>query len=353
MAASRPDSRMRKKIPPTVEPSPAAPPPLRADPQERWGAPDWAQPFGPPRRRRSFLGLLLRVLVALLVLALLPIVALRWVPPPTTAFMLQSPTKPVQYRWVAAPKIAPVLRRAAVAAEDQKFWEHDGFDLEAIEKAREHNRRSKRRRGASTISQQTAKNLFLWPGGGYFRKGVEAGFTMLIETLWSKDRILEVYLNVAEFGPGIYGAEAAARAFFDKPAARLTAEEAARLVAVLPSPRKWSARNPGPYVQARTHWILGQIGYGSPQPRDEAEPLPPEFGDEAAPEFTEPPEPTVLEQIPPEDAVPVPASPLPPPAEPSPEALPTEPEPAPESVEPEPADPVEPQAPPAEEPPAE
>jgi len=222
-----------------------------------------------------------RLLLLALLLPPLTVVALRWLPPPTTAFMLQSPTRPVQYDWVPAKQIAEVARRAVVASEDQKFWQHDGFDREAIEKARAHNKRSKRRRGASTISQQTAKNLFLWSGGGYFRKGIEAGFTVLIETLWSKPRILEVYLNIAEFGPGLYGVEAASQAYFGKSAAQLSAGEAARLAAVLPSPRRWSAKAPGPYVQKRARWILGQMGYGAPVAEPEApEPLPGEVLEE-------------------------------------------------------------------------
>lgn len=194
-------------------------------------------------------------------LPLLAVLALRWLPPPTTAFMLASEAQPVRHVWVPQAAIAPVMRRAVVAAEDQKFWQHHGFDLEAIEKAYAHNQRDGARvRGASTISQQTAKNLFLWSGGGYFRKGLEAGLTVLIELLWSKERILTVYLNVAEFGPGVYGVEAAARTFFGKPASRLTAYEAARLAAVLPSPRRWKVNAPSAYVQQRTQWILRQMG---------------------------------------------------------------------------------------------
>jgi monofunctional biosynthetic peptidoglycan transglycosylase len=202
-----------------------------------------------------FMSLLLAA--AALVLA---IVALRWLPPPTSSYMLQSPVKPVQYRWVPAGDIADTARRAVVAAEDQKFWTHHGFDMEAIEQAQQYNSNPHHhRRGASTISQQTAKNLFLWPGG-YVRKGIEAGLTVLIEKLWGKNRILDVYLNIAEFGPGIYGVEAASQSFFGKPASRLSAEEAARLAA-------------GPYVQARTAWILGQMGYPSPgTPQEEPEP---------------------------------------------------------------------------------
>jgi monofunctional biosynthetic peptidoglycan transglycosylase len=235
------------------------------------------RPRAAPRRRLRPLRWLSWLLLLALLSPLIAIFALRWLPPPTTAYMLQSPTRPVQYEWVPAAQIADVARRAVIASEDQKFRFHNGFDVEAIEKAYEHNRRSRRQRGASTISQQTAKNLFLWPGGGYFRKAIEAGFTVLIEAWWGKDRILEVYLNIAEFGPGIYGVEAASREFFGKSAEHLSASEAAALAAVLPSPRRWNARSPGPYVQSRVAWILRQMGRRSDQgPIEEPEPLPSE-----------------------------------------------------------------------------
>ncbi len=219
------------------------------------------------------------------VISLALVMALRWLPPPTSAFMLQSEVRPVQYRWVPASAIAETLRTAAVAAEDQKFWTHHGFDLEAIEKALEHNQKSRRKHGASTISQQVAKNLFLWPGRSYLRKGVEVSFTVAIELLWPKQRILEVYLNVAEFGPGIYGVEAAAQKFFGKPAARLLPAEAAQLAAVLPNPRKWRADRPGPYVQARSVSILRLMGYrpAQPAPAEEPEEPPLDLPDEPAP----------------------------------------------------------------------
>ena len=299
----------------------------------------------PPRRRRSPAWWLLWWPLILIGLVLLPVVALRWLPPPTTAFMLQSPKKPVSYQWVSRDRIADTARRAVVAAEDQKFWEHQGFDLEAIEKAVEHNRRSKRKRGASTISQQTVKNLFLWSGGGYFRKGIEAGYTVLIETLWSKDRILEVYLNIAEFGPGVYGVEAAAQRYFRKPASMLTPAEAARLAAVLPSPRRWSAASPGPYVQKRSAWILGQMGYGprrAPQdepeePEEPAADTPSDFdmAPTASPETSEgtAPEPTPAEAVEPTGDAPAsdtsapdqaPAAPTPPEPDDVPDSEPDE-----------------------------
>lgn len=261
-------------------------PPLRA----QRGAPVVASR---PRRKGGLWRWFWRLLLVLVLFVPVTLLLFRWVPVPVTAFMLQSSQWPLQHDWVPASQIADVARKAVVASEDQKFWDHDGFDLEAIEKARKHNKRSKKRRGASTISQQTAKNLYLWPGGGYFRKGVEAGITVLMELMWSKDRILEVYLNSAEFGAGIYGVEAASQAYFKKPASKLTANEAARLAAVLPSPKRWSAKAPGAYVQKRVRWIMGQMGYGArvaepePPPPAPGEPVEPEnggfFGGEEAP----------------------------------------------------------------------
>lgn len=167
--------------------------------------------------------------------------------------------------WVDWNEISPQLAIAVVAAEDQNFPHHSGFDFGSIRAAvRE---RQRRRRGASTISQQVAKNLFLWPGRSWVRKGLEACLTLYIEVLWPKRRILEVYLNIAELGPGIFGAEAAARSFFDRPASRLSARQAALLAAVLPSPRRMSATQPSAYVRRRVEWIerqveqLGGVGY--------------------------------------------------------------------------------------------
>lgn len=242
------------RTPPTLGPVGSLPPPA-PEPLPR----DYA-PADPPRRRRLWPWLLLLLVLLVAASPLLALLALRWAPPPTTAFMLQSEVQPVQYRWVPMSQIPPALARAAVASEDQKFFEHNGFDFDAIERALATNRTGKKIRGASTISQQVVKNLFLWPSRSYVRKGFEVGGTLAIEWLWDKQRILEMYLNIAEFGPGIYGAEAAAQAFFRKPAAKMTAAECAQLIAVLPNPRKWKAAHPGPYVQRRTDWILGQIG---------------------------------------------------------------------------------------------
>ena len=166
--------------------------------------------------------------------------------------------------WKSIEKISPSLTLAVIAAEDQKFTEHFGFDMQAIEKAQKYNERKKgkRIRGASTITQQTAKNVFLWRGSGwtrYLRKGFEVYFTFLIEVFWSKERIMEVYLNVAEWGEGIYGAEAAAQKYFHKSAGKLTAAESALLAAVLPNPRKWSPAKPTSYILKRQAWILNNM----------------------------------------------------------------------------------------------
>ena len=193
---------------------------------------------------------------------------LRWVNPPFSAYMAETQmaawskhdrSYAFHYRWVDLNKISPSLPLAVVASEDQKFPEHWGFDVEAIEKAYELNQHSHRVHGASTISQQVAKNLFLWSGRSYLRKGLEAYFTVLIEAFLPKRRILEIYLNIAEFGYGTYGAEAAAQRFFHESAAALTPSDSAVLAAVLPNPQRLLAAAPSAYVQQRRDWILGQM----------------------------------------------------------------------------------------------
>ncbi|CAM8039239.1 monofunctional biosynthetic peptidoglycan transglycosylase [Atlantibacter hermannii] len=162
--------------------------------------------------------------------------------------------------WAGMDEISPWMGLAVIAAEDQKFPEHWGFDMAAIQKAVAHNERNENRiRGASTLSQQTAKNLFLWDGRSWVRKGLEAGLTVGIETVWSKRRILTVYLNIAEFGDGIFGVEAAARHYFNKPASQLSASQAALLAAVLPNPLRFKADAPSGYVRSRQAWILRQM----------------------------------------------------------------------------------------------
>lgn len=200
--------------------------------------------------------------------SVLLVLVLRFVPPPTSAFMLErrlhyraegQTGMRIDYRWRPLSEISPNLPIACVAGEDQKFPKHHGFDFDSMRQAWQANRDGKSIRGASTISQQVAKNLFLWPGRNLVRKGVEAWFTVLIEALWPKRRILEVYVNIAEFGDGIYGAEAAAQRLFHKPAAALSARESALLASTLPSPRTLSAAQPSPYVQQNAAWVEQQV----------------------------------------------------------------------------------------------
>jgi monofunctional biosynthetic peptidoglycan transglycosylase len=171
--------------------------------------------------------------------------------------------------WVSIDNISKHMPQAVYAAEDQKFLEHNGFDWKAMEEAWEKNKKGKRIKGASTISQQTAKNVFLWPSRNLVRKGLEAYFTFLIETIWTKERIMEVYLNVIEMGPGIYGIEAASQTFYNRPASKLTRQQAAMIAAVLPNPIRWSPAKPTGYIRSRQSWILRQmnnlapIGFGS------------------------------------------------------------------------------------------
>ncbi|PHM70549.1 monofunctional biosynthetic peptidoglycan transglycosylase [Xenorhabdus sp. KJ12.1] len=162
--------------------------------------------------------------------------------------------------WVDQDQISPYIALAVIAAEDQRFPEHWGFDFSAIKMAVEHNKKDQKRiRGGSTITQQTAKNLFLWEGRSWVRKGLEAGMAMVLELVWSKKRILTIYLNIAEFGRGIFGVEAASRHYFGKPASRLTASEAALLAAVLPNPIRYRVDAPSAYVLQRQQWILRQM----------------------------------------------------------------------------------------------
>lgn len=208
------------------------------------------------RHRRSVfkrtIQLLAGVAVGLILLSIAMVLPWRWFALPTSTFMLREHLlndHPIHYRWVAWDRISPHLAIAVVAAEDQKFPIHHGFDFESIAQALDE--RKGRRRGASTISQQVAKNLFLWPGRSYVRKGIEAYFTILIETLWPKRRILEIYLNVAEFGPGTFGVGAASRRYFAKSPDKLSLWEASLLAAVLPNPKKMSAARPSAYVRGR------------------------------------------------------------------------------------------------------
>jgi monofunctional biosynthetic peptidoglycan transglycosylase len=186
----------------------------------------------------------------------------RFVPPPMTYLMVERSFEGHGFdrRWVSIKRISPELVRSVIGAEDARFCEHHGFDWNAMQKAAERNEEGKKLRGGSTISQQTAKNIFLWPHRDYVRKGFEAWFTVLIETIWGKERIMEVYLNSIEWGPGVYGAEAAAQTNFHVSAARLNAAQAARLAAIIPKPLSWKAAKPGAYIQKRGGHIAAAAG---------------------------------------------------------------------------------------------
>jgi monofunctional biosynthetic peptidoglycan transglycosylase len=214
------------------------------------------------------LRLLRWTLASWIVLSVAAVLALRWIDPPTSAFMIRermveprtgARASAIRYQWVDWASTSPHVKVAVIAAEDQNFPAHYGFDLKAIDEALVDRQSGRRIRGASTISQQVAKNLFLWPAQSWVRKGLEAYFTMLIETLWPKQRILEVYLNVAEFGRGVFGVGAAADVYFHKRASRLNPNEAALLAAVLPSPKRMRVNAPSNYVRSRQQWILGQM----------------------------------------------------------------------------------------------
>ncbi|MCE1228391.1 MAG: monofunctional biosynthetic peptidoglycan transglycosylase [Firmicutes bacterium] len=200
-------------------------------------------------------------------LSVMGVVLFRFVPVPFSALMVHRRVQSwfseapytSRHHWVSLESISPSMGLAVMAAEDQTFPEHFGFDWKAIEKAAAHNERSRRKRGASTLTMQTAKNLFLWESRSWMRKGFEAYFTLLLEAGWSKRRILEVYLNIVEFGDGIYGVEAASNAFFGKPAKRLNPSEAALLAAVLPNPHRFRVNAPSEYVRGRQAWILNQM----------------------------------------------------------------------------------------------
>ncbi|HLU84887.1 MAG TPA: monofunctional biosynthetic peptidoglycan transglycosylase [Vicingaceae bacterium] len=197
------------------------------------------------------------------------VILLRWIPIYVTPLMViraveqKMDGKPMKLEksWKPLSEISPDLQLAVVCTEDQNFLKHHGFDFGAIQKAIKHNEKSKRKRGASTISQQTAKNVFLWPGRSWVRKGFEVYFTFLIELFWSKERIMEVYLNIVELGNGVYGAEAASQAFFKTPAAKINKRQAATLAVVLPSPLKFNAKNPSTYLNGRINWTLQQMRF--------------------------------------------------------------------------------------------
>jgi monofunctional biosynthetic peptidoglycan transglycosylase len=214
------------------------------------------------RARNPWRRWLLRVVFAVLLLSVLPVILMRWIPPPTSAVMLARTLgegRSQDYQWVPLEQIAPAAGLAVVAAEDQKFPDHWGFDLDSILDAAESHARGGRLRGASTLTQQVARNLFLWQGRSYLRKGLEAWVTVLLEITWPKRRILEVYLNIAEMGERTFGIQAASLRYFARPAASISASQAALLAAVLPNPRRFRVDHPSDYVLERRDRILQQM----------------------------------------------------------------------------------------------
>jgi len=211
---------------------------------------------------------ILKIFLWFIFLTILLVLLLKWINPPTSSIMIQrkiealvlwNDRQMIAYEWFSYDDISKQMAIAAIAAEDQNFPFHFGFDFEQIEKALEQYERGRRLRGASTITQQVAKNLFLWEGRSFIRKGLEAYFTVLIELLWSKERILEVYLNIIEMGDMIFGVGAASQIYFKKLPAKLTRSQAALIAATIPNPKRFSAKNPSGYVFRRQSWILGQV----------------------------------------------------------------------------------------------
>lgn len=224
---------------------------------------------------KTILGKIFRIIwktcLLFVILSITSVVVYKWVLVPITPLMVircieqKSEGKEImmKHNWVSLQKISPQLQLAVVCSEDQNYLKHNGFDFGAIQKALKENERGKRVRGGSTITQQTAKNVFLWQGRSYLRKGLEAWFTLLIEFFWNKERIMEVYLNSIEMGNGIYGAEAASQFWFKKSASNLSKDEAAAIAAILPSPLNYKANPANNYIQKRKVWVKQQMNYWS------------------------------------------------------------------------------------------
>lgn len=218
-------------------------------------------------RFEAILKALIKFLLLFIILSVIGVFLLRWINPVTSSIMIQRQIESlfegnfriINYSWVGYDDVSPELPIAIVAAEDQNFPNHFGFDIDQIEKALEQHKRGRRLRGASTITQQVAKNLFLWEGKSFIRKGIEAYFTVLIELLWSKKRILEVHLNIAEMGDMVFGASAASEVHFKKSPNKLSRSQAALLAASLPNPKRFSASRPSNYVLRRQAWIIRQV----------------------------------------------------------------------------------------------
>ena len=219
-----------------------------------------------PRVLKKILRWISRLLLLCLLVSICEVLLLRFVDPPCTPLMLWRwvAGQGMRHEWRDLGGMAPSVQQAVMAAEDQQFPDHSGFDWDQIERAMQENQKRRRPRGASTITMQTARNLFLWQGGGFVRKGLEAYYTLLLELFWSKARIMEVYLNIAEWGPGVFGVEAASRAYFTCHAATLTPPQAALLAAVLPNPRQWSPAKPNRYIARRAAAIASDMGAFAP-----------------------------------------------------------------------------------------
>jgi len=221
---------------------------------------------------KKFFRFIYKLILWLFVFSIAIVFLYKWVPVPITPLMLIRNVEQLQndkkltlkHDWVPIEEISKNLQLAVICSEDQNFLGHNGFDMKAIEKAIDYNKKGKRVRGASTISQQTAKNVFLWPQRSWFRKGLEMYFTFLIELFWSKERIIEVYLNSIEMGNGIYGAEEASKFWFKKPAIKLNRNEAAAIAAILPNPLKYRANPATNYIQGRKNWIVRQMYFFGP-----------------------------------------------------------------------------------------
>lgn len=216
---------------------------------------------------KRFFRFIFKVLLGLFLFSIFMVVVYKFVPVPFTPLMairyFENPEEPIEHEWVPMDEISRHMQLAVIASEDQNFANHSGFDFKAIQKAMDDNRSGRKIRGASTISQQTAKNVFLFPSRTWFRKGLEAYFTFLIEIIWSKERILEVYLNSIEMGKGVYGVQAASQHWFKKDAANLSAYEAAAIAAVLPNPRVYRASPASSFISGRKSWIVRQMqNYG-------------------------------------------------------------------------------------------
>lgn len=212
-----------------------------------------------------------KTLFWLIVFSVVFVFVFKWVPVPITSLMVIRNVEQTgaikngwEHDWVPLEEMSTNLQLAVICSEDQNFLKHHGFDIKAIEKAYENNKKGKKLKGASTISQQTAKNVFLWPGRSWTRKALETYFTFLIELIWSKERIIEVYLNSIEMGPGIYGVEAASKYWFKKTASRLTKYEAAAIASILPNPLRYKANPTTSYIESRKSWIVKQMRYFGP-----------------------------------------------------------------------------------------